>query len=82
MSGVGILLEHEIKSRLQLFRSHLPGDESAGGKICGKQRLAHPTNSFRFEHLANAFQHGRKRQPASARNFRERIADEASNLVL
>ena len=82
MARVGVLPKHKIKGCIKLFRRNLPSDERARGKVRGKQGLAHAADRPRFEHVADAFQHGRKWQFGLAGNFSKGIPYKAGNLVL
>jgi hypothetical protein len=82
MTGVGILLEHEIEGRVESFRRNLPGDQRAGSEVCGEQGLAHAPDCSGFKHPANPAEDDVQRQPSLPGDAGKGIADEARNLIL
>jgi len=76
VAGEGILLEHVIERRIQVFLGHLPGDERALREIRRDQRLAHAPHCAGGEHRTNAFEHGAGRRLRALGYLQERLADE------
>ena len=73
MSGERILLEHVIKSGIELVLSHLPSDQRTLGEVGGQQRLAHAPNDTTSQHGLNALEHRRGIQAALLGDLADRI---------
>ena len=63
------------------FSGGFPGNQRAGGQICGQQCLADAPNCPRLEHAPDPFQHGRQWQLSFSGNFGEGSAHKTGNLI-
>ncbi len=82
MAGKRIALRHVIKSGVDFFRRHFPGDERAIGQIGREQCLADPSHGSGAQHGDDSLEHGLDRQAGTLRNFRKRLANKPGDLVL
>ncbi len=82
VAGERIALGHVIESRVDFLRRDFPGDQRAVGEIRGEERLPDPADGSRSQHRRDPRHHGLDGHTGAARDFLERFAHEALDLVL
>ena len=82
MTGEWVALRHVVEGGLDFFRRDFPGDQRTVREIRGKQGLPHAPNSSRAQHGRDPLHHGRYWHTGAPRDFLERLANEALDLVL
>ena len=77
-----IALKHPIKRAVDFIFRNFPRDKRAIGEIGRKQRLPDPANRSRAQHGGDPRRHNIDVDAGAARDFLERLAHEAFDLVL